>query len=430
MDLISPETKKGQDCGLSVVVAHPAQQHSYHLARAIKKREALAAYVTTIYFQQSRFLYRVLISLLDKENTRRLRGRQSSYIESRLKQFNEIRGLVFLFSARVVKNQRFLGRLIVWLGDNFGRKVARYVNSSDIDILICFDTYALSAFEGVNSLSTRKVLDMSSIPLERICCLIEEHIPNGLDAQKSLNMTKSIYSDAMIAASKKEILLASYFLVASYFSKKQLVEVGVNSERIHVIPYGVDLVRYSPKNKVMWSRSKKITFLFVGRMTAVKGFYVLVEALSRMPAESFKCLLVGDAQHSKREIEQLSPDFEYLGPVVNDDMPDIYGLADVLVAPSLYDGFGLAVLEAMASGLGVICSRNVGASDLVVHGKTGLLVDPNNVDDLRDNLQYVLDNPAKVAAMKIKARLQAENYSWETYDKAIADATHKINLAQ
>lgn len=426
MDFISPQKEQQKVRDQSVVVSHPAQQHSYHLARAVEKKQALLAYVTTIYFKKSRLLYRLLTFLLNADNIRRMRGRQNPFIESKLKQFNEIRGLVFLFAGRALRNKALVGAIGSWLGVNFGSKLAEYVNQNNVDILICFDNYALTAFEGILNSGTLKVLDMSSIPIERICDLIDEHIPNGILAQKSLNMTRSIYTDSMVAASKKEIRIADYFLVASDFTKRQLVEVGVNSERIYVVPYGVDLARYRPRETVTQNDAKKLTFIFVGRMTAVKGFYVFIEALSRLPPGSFKCLLVGHPHNSESEIANLSADFEFLGPVVNSDMPAIYGLADVLVAPTLYDGFGLAILEAMASGLGVICSRNAGASDLISHGETGFLIDPNSVDDLHASLKYVLDHPQKLPSIKSKARLHAENYSWETYDKSIANVINKI----
>ena len=190
-----------------------------------------------------------------------MRGRQNPCIESRLKQLKEIRGLVFLVSGRVVRNKAFVGAIGGWLGVNFGSKVAKYVNRNNVDVLICFDSYALAAFEGILNRGTLKVLDMSSIPIERICYLIDEHIPNDLLAQKSLSMTRSIYTDVMVVASKKEIRIADYFLVASDFTKRQLIEVGVKSERIYKVPYGVDLVRYRPREAVTPNDSKKFTFI-------------------------------------------------------------------------------------------------------------------------------------------------------------------------
>ena len=424
---MSENDNQKYDC-LNVVVSHPAQQHSYHLARALEKKGSLFAYVTTVYFKESRLLYRLLKVVLNKDNIRRMRGRQNSFMESNLKQFNEISGLLFLFSQRILRDQTFKGVIEAWLGKAFGRKVAKFVNCNNVDIIICFDTFALTTFEGTLKSHVKKVLDMSSIPLERRSNLIEEYTTNELLAQKSLNRTRKLSLDARVEASNKEILLADYFLVASNFTKRQLVEVGVKSKQIYVVSYGINSNLYRPREAVPSNDSKKLTFIFVGQMSAVKGFYVLVEALSRLPSGSFKCLLIGVPQGSETKIKQLSADFEFLGPVLNDDMPDIYRLADVLVAPSFYDGFGLTVLEAMASGLGVICSRNTGASDLVNHGETGFLVDPNSVDDLYASMQYFLDNPDKLSGMKTKARLQAKNYSWERYDKSIANVIDSINL--
>ena len=410
---------------LKVVVAHPAQQHSYHLARAIKKDSALFGYATTIYFKQRRLLYRLLNLLLDDENARRMRGRQSSFIEPKLKQFNEILGLFFLFSGRILRSKALVGAIGDLLGRCFGRSVAKWVNCNDIDILICFDTYALSAFKGVSNGTTLRVLDMSSIPVPSICYLIDQLSTKSLPARQSLKMTRAIYSDAVVASAEQELELADYFIAASTFTKRQLVDVGVAPERIFVVPYGVDLLRYRPKEEKK-RESREITLLFVGRMTAVKGFHVLIEALSRFPSETFRCLLVGHPQNSDDEIRKLSDSFEFIGPVVNSEMPDIYRRADVLIAPSLYDGFGLAVLEAMASGLAVICSRNLGASDLVRDGETGFLTNPNSADDLYTCLSDMIDNPKMVSNMKVKARLEAEKYSWDVYDQSIATILRKM----
>ena len=413
-----------------VVVAHPAQQHSYHLGRALTKNKSLFAYITTIYYHQNRILYRILNLLLGKRNKQRMLNRRNSYIEPLTKQFDEIPGLAFLFLGRVLRNKELLGRIGSWLGKRFGIKVAKFVIDNDIDILICFDSYALSAFEGVSSSRIVKILDMSSIPIPKICEIIDNQPILGGHSELSKVMTRSIFNTELIKQAKKEISLADYFFVASTFTQQQILDMGIEARKVFVVPYGVDLERYKPRNEPDIKIQKTVTLLFVGRMTMVKGFHVLIEALSKLRPGIFKCLLVGHPQNSETQLAELPDCFEFIGPVTSADMPNIYARADILIAPSLYDGFGFTILEAMASGLCVVCSRNAGASDLITHGESGMLVEAGDADAIFQTLKQLISDTKQLGRMKVLAREAVKNYSWNTYDSRISmviDRIHKEN---
>ena len=421
-----PSQKNNMACP-KVVVAHPAQQHSYHLGRALTKNSSLFAYVTTIYYRRNKILYRILGLLIGKGNKERMLNRRNSYIEPLTKQFDEILGLAFLFFGRVLRNKELLGRIGSWLGSRFGIKVAKLAVDNDIDILICFDSYALSAFEGVASSSIVKVLDMSSIPIPKICQIIDNQPKLGGHSELSKAMTRSIFSSELITQAEREIGLADYFLVASTFTQRQLIDMGVESQRVCVVPYGIDLERYKPRSEANIETQRPVTLLFVGRMTMVKGFHVLIEALTKLKPESFRCLLVGHPQNSESQLSELPSCFEFLGPLASTDMPALYTRANILIAPSLYDGFGFTILEAMASGLCVVCSRSTGASDLITHGKSGMLIEAGDADDLFQKLEQLISDPRQLSSMKILAREAVKNYSWDTYDGRISRVIEYIH---
>ena len=347
-----------------VVVAHPAQQHSYHLGRALTKNKSLFAYNDNLLSPKQNSL--PYFESFAGEEKQRMLNRRNSYIEPLTKQFDEIGVYVFFWGESL--EIKLLGRIGSWLGKRFGIKVAKFVIDNDIDILICFDSYALSAFEGVSSSRIVKILDMSSIPIPKICEIIDNQPILGGHSELSKVMTRSIFNTELIKQAKKEISLADYFFVASTFTQQQILDMGIEARKVVVVPYGVDLERYKPRNEPDIKIQKTVTLLFVGRMTMVKGFHVLIEALSKLRPGIFKCLLVGHPHNSETQLAELPDCFEFIGPVTSTEMPNIYARADILIAPSLYDGFGFTILEAMASGLCVVCSRNAGASDLITHG--------------------------------------------------------------
>ena len=101
----------------------------------------------------------------------------------------------------------------------------------------------------------------------------------------------------------------------------------------------------------------------------------------------------------------------FTGYVPDEELPLWYNAASVLAFPSLYEGFGMPVVEAMACGTPVIAADSSSLPEAA--GEAGLLFDPQNVAELADRLTAVLHNPDLAATMRTKGLAQAQNFSWE-----------------
>ncbi|MBM6839280.1 hypothetical protein H9X77_13830, partial [Clostridium saudiense] len=84
-----------------VIVAHPAQQHSYRFASAMKKAGMLEVYCTSVYYNKDKFIYKFLEVVLRENNVKKMKGRRLVFLEDRIKQFNEILGLFYIMLYRV-----------------------------------------------------------------------------------------------------------------------------------------------------------------------------------------------------------------------------------------------------------------------------------------------------------------------------------------
>jgi glycosyltransferase involved in cell wall biosynthesis len=160
--------------------------------------------------------------------------------------------------------------------------------------------------------------------------------------------------------------------------------------------------------------------LYVGNIKPHKNLVRLIEAfeeLRRGELDDLKLLIIGD-QISKlpalrRAVHRykLHKHVRFLGYLADDQLAILYRLASVFAFPSLYEGFGLPPLEAMASGCPVVTS-NVSSLPEVVGG-AAVLVNPYDVDDIVDGLRRVLTNPALAAEMRQKGIERAREFSWE-----------------
>jgi glycosyltransferase involved in cell wall biosynthesis len=100
-----------------------------------------------------------------------------------------------------------------------------------------------------------------------------------------------------------------------------------------------------------------------------------------------------------------------LGHVSESDLVDLYQAADVYIDPSLFEGFGLQVLEAMACGVPVVCSNTTSLPEIV--GDAAITCDPNNVEAFATGLEVILNNPGQAPAMRAAGLRQATRFSWQ-----------------
>jgi glycosyltransferase involved in cell wall biosynthesis len=160
--------------------------------------------------------------------------------------------------------------------------------------------------------------------------------------------------------------------------------------------------------------------LYVGNIKPHKNLVRLIEAFNQLRVgdlEDVKLLIIGDeisklpALRRAVHRHKLHKHVRFLGYVPDDQLAVLYRLAAVFVFPSLYEGFGLPPLEAMASGTPVVVS-NVSSLPEVV-GDAAVLVDPHDVGSIVDGLRLVLTDPVRADEMRRKGLERAREFSWE-----------------
>ncbi|OLB15188.1 MAG: hypothetical protein AUH07_03240 [Gemmatimonadetes bacterium 13_2_20CM_70_9] len=151
-----------------------------------------------------------------------------------------------------------------------------------------------------------------------------------------------------------------------------------------------------------------------------KGLDYLVKALAQLPPQRrVRLVVVGEDWGGVADLRSLARTLGiedrilFKGLLARDEVLRAYASADVFVLPSLFEPFGIVLLEAMAAGLPVVASRVGGIVDVVEDGKTGLLVPPRNPQAIADAIERLLSNPTLRQRMGAEARMRAPAYSWE-----------------
>jgi glycosyltransferase involved in cell wall biosynthesis len=202
--------------------------------------------------------------------------------------------------------------------------------------------------------------------------------------------------------------------VSDYVARSVRERLGYPPERVTTLPNGVDTTLFCPDplhrsetRQSLGISDDEFLVLCVGRMTPQKGQATLLQALSRLRPNRNRTLMVGDGPH-RSALEQLCRDLGLSESVsfvgTRADVPDLLRAADVLVLPSLHEGFGLVVAEALASGTPVIASNVGPLPEIVSNGNTGLLVEPGDPQSLANGLMELLTQPERRRAMGGRGR--------------------------
>ena len=189
------------------------------------------------------------------------------------------------------------------------------------------------------------------------------------------------------------------------------------SARIVVIPPGWD--RASAR-----SRSEEPEVLCVANATPVKGIPDAIEAFRRAELDQARFRLVGDAQRDPAEWERIraasaeSSGLVLDGLVAPDPLAERYAAARVMLSASRYEGWPIAIAEAMASAVPVVAFDVAGVRELVRDGVEGLLVEPGDVDALAAALRRLWKEPTTRSQMSLEAKRRAT--AWPTWDRSAA----------
>jgi glycogen synthase len=227
-----------------------------------------------------------------------------------------------------------------------------------------------------------------------------------------------------IWAEKTGLEACDRIIAVSNSDKKDIIECyKLPPERIKVIPNGVDEQAFHRhENHAVLAKYgiRKPYVLFLGRLSRQKGIFDLVSASSKLDGQVTLVIATGAPDEEGLD-EKLSKQLEgHLNIVwINKMLPQnevvaLLSAASVFVAPSLYEPFGIMNLEAMACQRPVVSTRVGGITDVVLDGETGLLVPPNNPDELANAVSKIVADPKLGEHMGEAGRRRVEDrFTWD-----------------
>ncbi len=309
-------------------------------------------------------------------------------------------------------------QLVDWVYISLDREVAKH-HIRNIDAIYTYEDLALETFRTCKERGVICLYDLP-IPFYRMTKSIMSD-----EAEKFPELASSIQSiqdpQWKLERKEEEVRLADHIFVASSITQRSLLEIGVPAEKITIIPYGAPVDKFHPQPKP----DNIFRPIFVGRISPGKGVHYLAQAWEELNLRESELLFVGSNQFPDNYFQRFQGNYRFVASVPHLLLNQYYSSADVLVFPSLVEGFGLVVLEAMACGIPVIATANTGGIDIITEGVDGFVIPIRDTEALKEKILWCYKNRDALKEMGKAARKKAEEYNWDRYRKELSNSVIK-----
>ena len=335
------------------------------------------------------------------------------------------RELVRLIDGKLSRDEIRRDRIFHWALDGFDAWAAKQMKPP-VRMVYGYETQCLKTFTAARERGIRTVLDLPSPE--------HDYVENLLSAEyrkfpELLTPAKKYFRSLQrerTARRHREFELADIVVANSSFTAKTWEASGLDGSKIRVVTLGGP----PPEPRGLDGRTKgngPLRLVWAGTFSVRKGAHYLLEAWRGWnPGKAAVLDVFGSVALPDALMKDLPENVVLHGPVARQRVLDEFVRGDLLVFPTLCDGFGLVVPEAMSRGLPVLTTNQAGASDLVEDRVNGLIVEAGSAERLVEALQWGASNREALGAMRVAALETAERNQWKDYGVRLRAALGRL----
>jgi glycosyltransferase involved in cell wall biosynthesis len=319
----------------------------------------------------------------------------------------------YLYNRKLVNYLREQGEVVTIISlpqrsylqhfiDNFNQHVFQKIRNANLDVLI-EDAMVHPSLVWLNRRISRE-LAIPLIALVHLLSSYEQH---------------SVYWGWFYRAIERHYLQSvNGFIANSRTTHSQLQRLLAKplSSCCIAVPAGDHFVATEIERSVIEQRTQmagRLRILVVGNVIRRKGLHVLIKALQQLPSHQFQVIVVGSLDMEPNYVQQVKVQIQsaglqqtivFLGVITGQALANLYQQHQLMVLPSAYESYGIVYLEAQQFGLPVIGTTAGAAHEVIMDGKNGFLIAPEDWQALANLLQQLQDNRQNLLAISLKAQ--------------------------
>ena len=408
-----------------ILLSHPTgNQNLRAVISSFKEAGILSAYSTTLAFDPDSSLLKILPAQLRREATRRTYPLTSDLIHTRPALElcrNILPRLGFKSAVKHETGFASVDKVYQDLDKATAGRLKKMVDADQVRAVYAYEDGALDTFKKARELGIDTIYDLPIGYWRASRRLLEISRQRWPEWQDTLTGFRD--SDLKLARKDEELKLADKIFVASTFTAKTLLDFPGQLSQIQVIPYGFPPVI---KNRIYSGiRNRPLKLLFVGGLSLRKGIADLFAAVKKL-GSAVELTVVGRKTNVNCAVlDAALKEHQWIPSLPHHEILQLMTAHDVLVFPSLFEGFGLVITEAMSQGMPVITTERTAGPDLITHGHNGWLIEAESTEAIQRQIEELLVHPEWVASAGKAAILSAEQRPWKKYGQELSEAIMK-----
>lgn len=313
----------------------------------------------------------------------------------------DILGIDYWFKRYGLKNTEEIDSLDAKIYSQFNKKIIKNLPQN------------ISAVYGMNGAS----LELFQWAKERnIKCILHQLIAPKSTEKRILSRRFPSNKNEIEKREKNEWILADLIICASKFTRDSLIEEGADPSKCKIIPYQINLPNLK-FNRTIKNKCDKLKILFAGTVGHRKGVPYLLEASDKLNLKDFEIILAGENNLPKNLIQKYQNKVKFIGRIPRKKMIQLYLNSDILVFPSLCEGFGFVIPEAMNAGLPVITTANTAAPEIIKNQKEGFIIPIRDANSIVEKLNILNKNRKLLYKLSLNAYQKAKKIDPRIYRK-------------
>jgi glycosyltransferase involved in cell wall biosynthesis len=285
-----------------------------------------------------------------------------------------------------------------------------------------YEDGALATFIEAKKLELQCIYDLPIGYWKSARLLLRKELDNNPAWASTLTGFKD--SAQKLARKDEELALADTIFVASTFTKKTLEDYPGKLSEIRVIPYGFPEVTSDKIYAPLINRKLKV--LFVGGLSQRKGLSYLFESVEGLEAEISLTVVGKKSVGNCNALNEALAKHIWIPSMPHNEILECMQSHDILLFPSLFEGFGLVITEAMSQGTPVITTDRTAGPDLISHGVDGWLIEAASSNAIKEVLLSVIEKPELLNQIGLAAQKKAQTRPWSVYSQEMADSLSTI----
>lgn len=306
-----------------------------------------------------------------------------------------------------------------WVANNLAK-----AKKDGLSSVYAYEDGALITFQKAKQLGLSCIYDLPIGYWKSARSLMQKEF--DINPEWSETLTGFNDSEEKLNKKDQELALADVIFVASSFTKKSLEEYPGKLPEIKVIPYGFPDVKSEKKYEKLINRKLKI--LFIGGLSQRKGLSYLFDAVEEMEDKVELTIVGHKAVADCKELNLALEKHNWIPSLSHDEVLACMQEHDVFVFPSLFEGFGLVITEAMSQGVPVITTERTAGPDLIENGVDGWIVPAGSSTAIKEVIDNIIQTPDVLEKFGLAAQNKARLRPWSIYGQEMADALSSFKI--